>query len=132
MGRARRAGLVLAASAAIAVGTEIPAQATSSAHTDDVTQQAYTYSVYGRTVSTGGTNIYYKKTDGPQVKVTWYKCGYTGTHGTNVDFENADPTDRKVLGTNFLATTIFCLRFYSEGGNSTDTVTGTTYWNVTS
>jgi len=130
MGRLLRAGGLLLASAALVLAAATPAVATESSHTDSVHKSQYTYSVYGRTITAGNSNIYYQKTDGPQVLITWYKCGYTSVHGANVQFANPDPTGRQLIDYGFLANTTFCLRFYSQGNNTTDTVTGNTWWNV--
>jgi hypothetical protein len=60
----------------------------------------------------------------------WYKCGDRSNHGTAVPFPNADPTAKKLLGTNFAINTHFCLAAYSYGNNATDTYTGTLWYNV--
>ncbi|MEV6241598.1 hypothetical protein [Lentzea sp. NPDC051838] len=77
----------------------------------------------------GGTNIYVRKTDGPEIDVKWRRCA-GGAEGSAVRLQNADPTPYVRIDTNFRASTVFCLSAKSYGSNTTDTWNGTVKWNV--
>jgi hypothetical protein len=120
--------VVLAGVATLALAA--PASASSQVTTGGLTKDKVTYYTTGRTITAGGSNIYVQKTDGPAIDVKWYKCGNTGVSGAWVYLQNADPTPRARLGSGFLASTVFCLAAWDHGSNSTDTWTGTVWWNV--
>ncbi|MFJ1914579.1 hypothetical protein ACIOGX_21945 [Streptomyces sp. NPDC088147] len=82
-----------------------------------------------RTVSESGTNIYVRKSNGPELDVTWRRCA-GGQTGTPVRLPNTDPTSAIRIGRDFLAGTVFCLSAYSRGNNETDTWEGIIYWDV--
>lgn len=109
-----------------------PASATSSGFTGSLVQDQQVFYTTPRTISVGGTSIFVQKTDGPHLSAKWYKCGDRGVAGAWIDFENADPTARKRIGSNFLGGTVFCLAAWSHGNNATDTWSGTIWWNVNS
>jgi hypothetical protein len=131
--RFKRSSLVGAGAAAIlTVGmfTGASAFASTTTITGSLTQgQVSTYTT-PRSITVAGSNIYFRKTDGPQIQLRWYKCGNTSIHGAWVTFPNPDPTSRVAIGTNFASGTSFCLQALDQGSNSTDTFTGTLDWNV--
>jgi hypothetical protein len=131
--RLKRVSVIGAGTAAvmgISLFVGAPAFATSATITGSLTQgQISTYTT-SRTITVAGSNIYFKKTDGPQIELRWYKCGNTSIHGAWVTFPNPDPTSRVAIGTNFAANTSFCLQALDQGSNSTDTFTGNLDWNV--
>lgn len=107
-----------------------PAFASTATITGSLTQgQVSTYTT-PRSITVAGSNIYFRKTDGPEIQLRWYKCGNTSIHGAWVDFPNPDPTSRVAIGTNFAAGTSFCLQAMDLGSNPTDTFTGDLAWNV--
>lgn len=83
-----------------------------------------------RTVTVGGSNIYFQKSDGPALSLTWYRCGNTAVRGSWVYFENDDPTNRLMVDWGFAYGARFYLSTISHGNNYQDTFSGTLWWNV--
>lgn len=122
----RRFLLTFFVAIATMVGFNLPAaNATSTSVTGNLTVGVVTYT-NPRTITVSGSNISFRKTDGPEMALRWYKCGNTGVAGSFVYFENPDPTATKLLGTGFIAGTKFCLQ--SQGVTFGDTFTGTLWW----
>jgi hypothetical protein len=82
-----------------------------------------------RHVNKSGSHVFVKKTDGPTIGIKWRRCG-GGGQGGEVILPNNDPTERKVIGTNFAAGTCFKLSAKSYGENARDTWRGEIWWNV--
>jgi hypothetical protein len=124
--------IIAATVLALAAITTSSAQATQELVTGVIhSGQMSNYNV-ARTISVGGTKIFFRKTDGPEIDLRWRKCNDASVHGTYVNFPNPDPTGRFQLGMNFLAGTVFCLTAVDHGSNADDTFTGPLDWNVTS
>jgi hypothetical protein len=126
--RTKLIAATLAALGVLAIAN--PADASSSNITGSLTRNVTTYYTTGRTITASGSNIYFRKTDGPDIDLKWYKCSNMGVAGSFVYFENPDPTSRKVIGTNFASSTVFCLAAFDYGTNATDTFSGGLDWNV--
>ncbi|MBV9822778.1 MAG: hypothetical protein JO144_11105 [Actinobacteria bacterium] len=129
----KRSGILVALVAVILLGgTSIPALATTTTNTGNVVQGQWYWGTNNWTTTTYASNIYFTKTDGPEIDLEWYKCSDRTKHGSPVHFENADPTAQKKLnlsGTMAQGTT-FCLAVYSYGNNATDTYTGQLVYDV--
>jgi hypothetical protein len=119
-------GIAIAATFAIMS----PAGASSTTITGSLTRNTTTFYTTGRTITVGGSGIFFRKTDGPEIDLKWYKCSDRNVSGAFVNFPNPDPTARKQLGSGFLASTVFCLAAFDYGTNATDTFTGPLDWNV--
>jgi hypothetical protein len=126
----KKALAVIAAALTMVLVVATPASATSSGFTGSLIQDQQVFYTNGRTITVGGSHIFVQKTDGPHLHAKWYKCGNRGVSGAWIEFENADPTARKRIGSNFLSGTVFCLAAWSHGNNATDTWSGTIWWNV--
>lgn len=109
----------------------IPASASSAGLSGSLTRNSWVNYGTQRTISVGGTSIFVNKTDGPEIDVKWRRCA-GGAQGSPVRLQNADPTPRVRIGTNFASGTVFCLSAYSHGSNATDTWNGNVWWNVNS
>lgn len=120
--------LVLGVIAAL-FATALPASASSSGISGNLRKGAWVNYTTQRTITVGGTNIYVNKTDGPEIGVKWRRCA-GGAQGSEVRLQNADPTPRVRIGSNFRASTVFCLSAKSYGSNSTDTWNGNVWWNI--
>jgi hypothetical protein len=123
---------IIAAAVAVVATLAIasPADASTSTITGSLTRNQTTFYTTGRTITVGGSNIFFRKTDGPEIDLKWYKCSDRNVSGSFVNFPNPDPTARKQIGSNFLASTVFCLAAFDYGTNATDTFTGPLDWNV--
>jgi hypothetical protein len=108
----------------------LPADASQTNVTGSLVKDQVTYYTTQRLISASGSNIYVQKTDGPHISLKWYKCGNRNVSGAWYDFPNTDPTARIRIGTNFASGTYFCLAAWDHGNNSTDTWSGTVWWNV--
>ena len=127
----KRCGLMLALLVALAVFiTATPSWATTTTNTGNVVQGQWYWGTHSWTTQTSGRNIWFTKTDGPEIRLEWYKCSDRTKHGSPVHFENADPTGRYELASNMAAGTTFCLAVYSLGNNPTDTYTGTLEYDI--
>jgi hypothetical protein len=111
------------------VATAMPASASQSGISGNLRKGEWVNYSTARTITVGGTNIYVNKTDGPEIGVKWRRCS-GGAEGSEVRLQNADPTPRVRIGSNFRASTVFCLSAKSYGSNSTDTWNGNVWWNV--
>jgi hypothetical protein len=121
---------VTAAVGALLVGGALPAGATEAAvGPGTVVRGEWVNYSPQKTITASGSSIYLRKLDGPELDVKWRRCT-GGAEGSPVRFENTDPTQRRRLGTGFLAGTVFCLSAKSYGNNDTDTWIGRLEWNV--
>ncbi|GLZ34539.1 hypothetical protein Lesp02_67260 [Lentzea sp. NBRC 105346] len=111
--------------------TAMPASASSAGLSGSLRKGQWVHYGTQRTISVSGTHIFVKKTDGPELDVKWRRCA-GGAEGSPVRLQNADPTPRIRIGSNFRSGTVFCLSAKSHGNNTTDTWNGTVWWNVTS
>lgn len=113
------------------LATAMPASAASAGLSGSLRRGAWVNYGTQRTITVSGTHIFVRKTDGPEIDVKWRRCA-GGAEGSPVRFQNADPTPRIRIGSNFRSGTVFCLSAKSYGSNATDTWNGTVWWNVTS
>lgn len=111
------------------VATAMPASASESGLSGNLRKGEWVHYGTQRTVTVAGTNIYVRKTDGPEIDVKWRRCS-GGAEGSAVRLQNADPTPYVRIGSGFRASTVFCLSAKSYGSNSTDTWNGNVRWNV--
>ena len=111
------------------ISTAAPASATDNGISGNLRKDVWVHYGTQRTVTVGGTNIYVRKTDGPEIDVKWRRCA-GGAEGSAVRLQNADPTPYVRIGSNFRASTVFCLSAKSHGSNATDTWNGNVRWNV--
>ncbi|HWS34927.1 MAG TPA: hypothetical protein VN408_19580 [Actinoplanes sp.] len=114
----------------VALTAATPALATDAGISGSLTKNQTTWYGTQRTITANGSNIYVKKTDGPEIDVKWYKCSDRNNAGGWVRLPNADPTGRLLIGSGFAAGTVFCLAAISRGSNATDSWSGTVSWNV--
>lgn len=87
----------------------------------------------GRTVTAGGSNIYFGKTDGPGLFMKWYRCGNTSVNGPGslgYYWSDPDPQSAKLLDNGFAYGARFCLMVLSNGADDKDEFSGNLYWNV--
>jgi hypothetical protein len=108
------------------------ANASQSGVAGSLTKDQITYYTSPRTITVGGSNIYVQKTDGPEIEIMWYKCSDRNVHGPWYRLQNADPTPRTRIGSNFAVNTDFCLAALDHGSNKKDAWSGTLWWNVSS
>lgn len=121
------AGIALAAGV-MALATA-PALADSASISGGVVRHTVVDYTTARTITVSGSDIWFQKTDGPEIDLRWRTCSNSAFGGWT-NFANADPTGWQTLGTDFLSSTVFCLSSYSYGTNGTDTFAGTLEWNV--
>jgi hypothetical protein len=127
----RRLLVMIPAGIAAVLASALPASATSdNIGPASVVRHQWVNYTTGRTVTSGGTNIYVRKNEGPEMDVKWRRCA-GGAQGNAVRLENHDPTVPHLIGSNFLSGTVFCLSAYSLGNNTNDEWTGSVRWNVT-
>ena len=125
----RRIALVIGLVVVALFAGTLPASASTVGLSGSLTRHAWVNYSTQRTITASGSSIFVKKTDGPEIDVKWRRCA-GGAQGSPVRLQNADPTPRVRIGTNFLPGTGFCLSAYSYGSNSTDTWNGNLWWNV--
>ena len=110
------------------VALATPAIASAVTYTipdSDLTQGAKTYYTTPHYVNVSGGDVSVDKTDGPNIQISWYKCGQPGTGGAWVNFPNSDPTGYIIIGTNFINGSKYCLAAWDTGGsNAYDTWRG--------
>ncbi len=111
------------------ISTAMPASATDNGISGNLRKDVWVHYGTQRTVTVGGTNVYMRKTDGPELDVKWRRCA-GGAEGSAVRLQNADPTPYVRIGSNFRASTVFYLSAKSHGSNATDTWNGNVRWNV--
>lgn len=127
-GNKRRLAVVGAALAGtIALGSA-PAQA-STTNVSGRAGGSYTYYGTARTITAAGSNVYLRAdAGGISMKVFWYKCSDRGVHGQAVW---AGDDQRRLIGSNFKAGTVFCLAAVADVVSpGTIPWTGTLEWNV--
>lgn len=113
------AGLMMA----VAVGAQ-PAAATTATISVPFTSGTKQWFTTSRTVTTAGSNIYAAVQAADSFSLAWYKCSDRNTRGSFVVMKQYS----KVLGTNFLSGSKFCLA--SQGNGSSGESPGAVYWNV--
>ncbi|MEW2067473.1 hypothetical protein [Streptomyces sp. NPDC007346] len=127
----KRRIIVTAAAMAAVIGFAGPAQAATASVQGSVTSST-TYYTTARTITTGGTNIYLKVNPRTvDIKVFWYKCGDRSVRGTAVNFWSHE-SGRKLIGSNFVSGTNFCLAASGDIGQGSRTWSGKLDWNVRS
>lgn len=86
-----------------------------------------------RYVTAGGSNIYFRKSDGPGLSMKWYRCYNTSVNGPpgGVYWSDPDPQDfARMLDYGFAYNACFMLMVLSNGADDKDEFSGTLWWNV--
>jgi hypothetical protein len=138
MSRKIRAASVLVAVLALSLSMTFSptALATSSwiaSGNDGITKNQWVYFYTPRYVTSGGSNIYFRKSDGPGLFMKWYRCNVPSVNGPpgGVYWTDPDPQDfARLLDYGFAYNACFMLMVMSNGSNYTDEFSGTLWWNV--
>jgi len=87
-----------------------------------------------RYVYASGSNIYFRKSDGPGLWMKWYRCYNTSVNGpgaNGVYWSDPDPQDfAKLLDYGFGYNACFMLMVLSNGADDKDEFSGTLWWDV--